>query len=196
MKKNAFKKLLNIITVCFFLVTFSSCDKMISAIQEEFDSERLHKQQLDSSTLSELSTPVDPIVYLKYSEFFLLPSESFKIEPVENQLNTYKIQIQTSPSIFKFGGKEKILLKTINNFVFINRWAQGSFNIGGIVLYNDTLSIDSKNYLNGFFFAPELDLETNTFSFLFKPEGIVQTTFLDQSFKTCVLLIYSEEENF
>jgi hypothetical protein len=196
MKKKTFKRLLKIITIFSFLVIFSSCDKMISAIQEEFDSERLHKQQLDSSTLTELSTPVDPIVYLKYSEFFMIPSESFKIEPVENQLNTYKIQIQTSPSIFKFGGKEKILLKTINNFVFINRWAQGSFNIGGIVLYNDTLSIDSKNYLNVFFFAPELDLETNTFSFLFKPEGIVQTTFLDKSFKTCVLLIYSEEENF
>ena len=175
---------------------FSSCDKILSSIQEEFDSERLKKTHMHLISQSQITPPKDPISYLKYSDVFIMQSDSFSIEPVVDQLNTYKIVIKTSPSILKFGGKEKILLKTMNNLVFINRWAQGSFNLGAIVLYDKSYSIDSKSYLNVYYFSPELDIDTNTFSFLFKPEGSMQELFLDGSLKNCMLLIYSEEENF
>ena len=179
-----------------FLVLFTSCDKMVSAIQEEFDSERLRKAQIHPTALSQLSSPKDPILYLKYSDVFIMQSDAFTISPVANQLNTYKLEIKTAPSILNFGGKEKILLKTINNYVFINRWAEGSFNLGGFVLYDESDSIDATSYLNVILFSPELNIDTNTFSFLFKPEGAVQMSFLLRNFRNCMLLIYSEEENF
>jgi hypothetical protein len=190
------KSLFFLLIYISFPLFFSSCDKVLSAFKEEFDSEKLKKKQLHPLALSQISAPKDPILYLKYSDVFILTSESFTINPVMDRLNTYKIEIKTSPAILKFGGKEKILLKTINNYVFLNRWAEGAFNLGAIVLYDQSDSIDSKSYLNVFLFSPELNIDTNTFSFLFKPEGPMQLSFLEGTLRNCMLLIYSEEENF
>jgi hypothetical protein len=183
--------------ICFvFTLLFFSCDKVVPALQKEFDSEKLKKVKMHPVALSQLSTFQDPIPYLKYSNVFIMQSESFLIEPVVDQINTYKIVIKTSPSILNFGGKEKILLKTINNLVFINRWAQGSFNLGAIVLFNDSYTINAKSGLNVFLFSPSLDVDDNTFTFLFKPEGIMQESFLSGNLQRCMLIVYSEEENF
>lgn len=164
-------------------------------IKEEFNSEKVRHPERQFFALSPISPPQDPITQIWYYNVYLIQSDAYTIEPQKEQ-NTFKITLKTAPSLFSFGGKEKITLKTMNNLVFINQWPKGSFNLGAIVLSNQGNVKELGEYLNVNLFSPELDVDSNTFSFLFKPLGFMKENFLSESFSHCTLMIYAQEQNF
>ena len=177
------------------LINPGCCDKILSSVIDEFNSERPIKKE-NISTQNEVSLSHDLIEHLKYANVFLIRGVDYTISPLENQSGTYQLKMKSSTSSLKFGGKAKIGLSSINNLIFVNQWPEGGFNLGGLVLLEENQGAPIDVFINIYIYEPNFNTDDNTFTFLFQPQDDMREVFMKKKETECLLLIYSEEQNF
>ena len=192
-------KIINFIKLSTFLLILlinpGCCDKILSSVIDEFNSERPIKKE-NISTQNEVSLSHDLIEHLKYANVFLIRGVDYTISPLENQSGTYQLKMKSSTSSLKFGGKAIIGLSSINNLIFVNQWPEGGFNLGGLVLLEENQGAPIDVFINIYIYEPNFNTDDNTFTFLFQPQDDMREVFMKKKETECLLLIYSEEQNF
>lgn len=192
-------KIINFIKLSTFLfillINTGCCDKILSSVIEEFNSERPIKKE-NTSTQNEVSLSQDLIEHLKYANVYLIRGIDYTITPLQNQSGTYQLKMKSSTSSLKFGGKAKIGLSSINNLIFVNQWPEGGFNLGGLVLLEENQGGPIDVFINIYVYEPNFNTDDNTFTFLFQPQDEMREVFMKKKQSECLLLIYSEEQNF
>ena len=180
---------------------FSSCDKIVSSMQKEFDSERALPAPAKISTThpQEITIESANTSYQndnKSGNFvYFIRGNKVSLTVLKRIKNHYLLQMNTigNPMI-AFGGIEETNANYLNNLIFFNQWSKGVSRIGALILLrNAPYSIPKDPCITVVVKEPHYDVETDSASFIIQAQEAMRSEFLGDNLSSCVLLVKSNQ---
>lgn len=185
----------------------SSCDRVISSIKKEFDSERPLAAPSKVSTIQPEVVEADiPIVTSSEpatitpkntsgSFVYFIRGNNISLTALKQAQNYYLLQMKTMGNpMISFGGINETRANYLNNLIFFNQWSKGVQRTGALILLRSAPYNNPKDpCITVIVMQPQYDVDLDFASFILDPQEEMRSEFLDGRISSCILLIKSNE---
>ncbi|MBM3191088.1 MAG: hypothetical protein FJZ63_00340 [Chlamydiae bacterium] len=173
-------------------VLLMSCEKIKTAIIDEFNSEKAPAPTNNKVVAVSVNSVDENVISQETGAyiFYLLKSRQASFAAAKGSPGQYTLTLQgVSPSILACGGNEQKFSTSMNNLVFVNQWSQGILRPAALMLFASDATVDLL------LTDPSYNVAQASLSFTATPQEPLREEFLKPT-PSCLLLIEAQEEGF